>query len=91
MLQDGLSLESTVLQVPHHGSKSSTSRAFLSAVNPVAAVVSVGADNPYGHPNVDTIQRLEATPGTSNIFTTAERGDVEFITDGIKLWVKTSR
>ena len=91
MLQDGLSLKSLVLQVPHHGSKSSTSQTFLSAVDPVAAVISVGADNPYGHPHDDTLERLEAAPGTSMTFTTAEQGDIEFISDGIKLWVKTSR
>ena len=91
MLQDGLSLKSLVMQVPHHGSKSSTSQTFLSAVNPVAAVISVGADNRYGHPHVDTLERLEVAPGTSMTFTTAEQGDIEFISDGIKLWVKTSR
>lgn len=47
-----------VLVAGHHGSKYSTSEALLSAVTPEAAVISVGADNRYGHPARETLQRL---------------------------------
>ena len=91
LLREGLPLESTVLKVPHHGSRTSTTRQFLYAVSPVAAVISAGAGNQYGHPHPEVTSRLETRPGESNTYLTAERGDVEFITDGKRLWVKTER
>lgn len=51
-------LSCDVLQVPHHGSKSSTSDELLDAVNPRLAVIQVGKDNMYGHPHQDTLDRL---------------------------------
>ena len=47
-------------KVAHHGSKSSSSEAFLDAVSPSVAVIQVGANNFYGHPHQQTIDRLEA-------------------------------
>ncbi len=84
------SLKSNVLKVPHHGSKTSTTPRFLAAVSPVAAVVSAGADNPYGHPHPDVTGRLEDTLGADMTYVTAQQGDIEFITDGKRLWVKTA-
>ena len=49
-----------ILQVPHHGSKFSSSAAFLAAVHPSVSIVSAGAGNPYGHPDKETLDRLEA-------------------------------
>ena len=91
LLQEGLPLQNTVLKVPHHGSRTSTTPQFLSMVSPVAAVISVGADNSYGHPHPEVTSRLEAMPGGDTTYLTAERGDIEFITDGKRLWVKTAR
>ena len=90
LLQKDLSLKSSVLKVPHHGSKTSTTPRFLSAVSPVAAVVSAGADNPYGHPHPQVTSRLETTLGMAGTYITAQQGDIEFITDGERLWVKTA-
>ena len=91
LLRAGLPLDSDVLKVAHHGSSSSTSTGFLSAVSPAAAVISAGLDNPFGHPRPDVIAKLNADPGANSTYITAERGDIEIITDGERLWVKTSR
>ena len=91
LLQDGLNIRSNVFKVPHHGSKTSTTSRFLSTVSPVAAVISAGAGNPYGHPHPVVTGRLEDLVGKDRTYLTAERGDIEFITDGKRLWVKTGR
>ena len=88
LLRDAPPLGSTVLKVPHHGSKTSTTPRFLSTVSP-AAVISSGADNPFGHPHSVVTNRLDTIPGRDRTYVTAERGDIEFITDGARLWVKT--
>ena len=44
-------LQADILQIPHHGSKTSTSSDFVAQVRPTVGVISVGADNPYGHPH----------------------------------------
>lgn len=51
--------ETDILQVPHHGSGFSSSAEFLSALHPAAAIVSAGRGNPYGHPDKETLRRLE--------------------------------
>jgi competence protein ComEC len=81
-------LVSTVLKVAHHGSETSSTLSFLAAVAPEVAVISVG-ENSYGHPSPEVLARLEQRLGAENIFRTDERGAIEFITDGQKLWVKT--
>ncbi len=82
-------LDSTVLKVAHHGSETSTSAEFLSTVSPQMAVISVGKDNPHGHPNKAVVDRLEQRLGKDKIYRTDEDGTIEFITDGERLWVKT--
>ena len=84
-------LRSTVLKVAHHGSKTSTSPQFLAVVNPEIAVISVGASNPFGHPNSEVVERLIDRLSKDNVYMTSENGTAEFITDGERLWVKTER
>jgi competence protein ComEC len=84
-------LSGTVLKVAHHGSDTSSSAAFLAVVDPQLAVISVGADNTFGHPGQETMARLTDTVGLENIFRTDQDGTVECITNGEKLWVKTER
>lgn len=52
-------LNSTILKVAHHGSKTSTTQEFLDAVKPKIALIGVGKDNNFGHPNDEVIKRLE--------------------------------
>ncbi|HCB99730.1 MAG TPA: MBL fold metallo-hydrolase [Ruminococcaceae bacterium] len=59
MMQSGENLSATVLKVGHHGSKTATSQAFLQAVNPKYAIVSVGKDNHYGLPDGIVLNRLK--------------------------------
>lgn len=91
LIQDEQALASTVLKVGHHGSATSTSAEFLEAVNPLLAVISAGADNPYGHPARVVLERLEASVGSDNIFRTDLSGDIEIISDGKSVWVATQR
>ncbi len=89
LLRSGQDLGSTVLKVPHHGSRSSSTAAFLAAVAPRAAVISAGAENPYGHPHPEVLRRLVALLPEERVYSTALHGDVEFVSDGERLWVKT--
>lgn len=84
-------LDSDVLKVAHHGSDTSSSAPFLSAVSPRAAVISAGQDNRYGHPDPEVVERLEGLLPASRIFKTFERGTITFETDGSTLSVKTER
>ena len=58
ILNAGYDLSSTVLKVGHHGSDSSSSYPFLREIMPQYAVISVGQENPYGHPTDNTLSRL---------------------------------
>lgn len=82
-------LAATVLKSPHHGSRTSSSEAFLEAVAPQLVVISVGAENSFGHPSPEVMERY-AAHGLP-VLRTDQRGTIEFITDGRKLWVETSR
>ena len=87
MVAVGAPLRSTVLKAAHHGSCSSTTQEFLEAVYPAVVVISVGADNDFGHPCADVLERLESWP----VYRTDERGVVEVISDGVQVWVETER
>ena len=60
MIGSDLDLESDVLSVSHHGSATATSYDFLQQVIPEFAVISCGQDNQYGHPDRDTMDKLES-------------------------------
>ena len=81
-------LTSTVLKVGHHGSDTSTSPQFLAVVNPQVAVISVGADNKFGHPSDEVMEKLIEKLGSENIYRTDEHGTIEFTTNGNRLWVR---
>ena len=78
-------LGATVLKVAHHGSRTSSTPAFLHAVAPTAAVISVGARNPYGHPDAGVLDRLAAAG--ARVYRTDSDGAVIFETDGRALTV----
>lgn len=73
-------LESTVLKVGHHGSRTATSLPWLKALKPLFAVVSVGVHNSYGHPHPTVMQRL--ADADVKTFRTDQEGFIESQTDG---------
>lgn len=79
-------LNSTILKVAHHGSKTSTSKEFLEAVSPIYALIGVGANNNFGHPADITIENLEATG--VQIYRTDEDGEITIKTNGKKIIIK---
>ena len=85
----GPQLKSQVLKVPHHGSGTSATEQFLTAVGPQVAVISVGEGNAYGHPHEDVLVRLRSLG--VDVLATQDNGTVEFITDGCGLWVRTDK
>ncbi len=84
----GLHLKSTVLKVPHHGSKSSGHETFYGLVSPKIAVISVGRKNPHGHPHEETLWMLK----DSQVFRTDYDGAIglQEMPDG-SISIKTCR
>jgi competence protein ComEC len=76
----GRLLDSDILKVAHHGSDTSSSRPFVSAVSPQYAVISAGDNNRYGHPHQGVLDRLEAVNASTTC--TCEGGTITFESDG---------
>ncbi len=87
ILFSGARVGSIVLKVPHHGSDTSAGEHFLAAVGAHVAVISAGADNPFGHPHQAVLERLEGML----VYRTDHHGCITFTTDGTRLWVETER
>ncbi|MGZ3565412.1 MAG: DNA internalization-related competence protein ComEC/Rec2 [Gemmatimonadaceae bacterium] len=80
-------LRAQVLKVGHHGSSTSSSDAFLDAVRPDVAVISVGAGNMYGHPSNDVLHALSRVG--AEVLRTDEAGTVIVSTDGVHIEIET--
>ncbi|MGE5652865.1 MAG: ComEC/Rec2 family competence protein [Bacillota bacterium] len=89
LLKNAVGLRSDLLKVGHHGGSTSSSDAFLKAVAPKLAVISVGKDNDYGHPHRETMQRLEKT--SARILRTDRDGTIVVASDGKSLVVEQPR
>ena len=87
MLEENEIQSTDVLKVAHHGSHTSSTDEFLSAVNPVFAIISAGYDNSYGHPHRDILERLEDHHAT--IFRTDHDGLITIRTDGRRFYTET--
>lgn len=88
MLNTGTNLNADVLKVGHHGSNSSSTQAFIDAVSPRYALVSVGAQNNYGHPTRAVLNRLGVAG--AKVIRTDQSGTVTFTSDGSKLSYETT-
>ncbi|MFR1710530.1 MAG: ComEC/Rec2 family competence protein [Clostridium sp.] len=80
-------LKSTVLKVAHHGSKTSSSKAFISKIQPQVSVISCGMGNDYGHPNKITLDTLKSI--NSKILRSDINGNIIIKTNGDKLMIYT--
>ena len=87
LLASGDALHADALKVAHHGSRTSSTEAFVNATRPTFAVVSVARDSAYGHPHAEVLARWRAAG--AQVLTTAERGMVTVSTDGEDLRVET--
>lgn len=85
MLRAQQNLRADVVKVAHHGSKTSSAAPLVTAAQPRFAVISVGQNSIFGHPNSDVVERWK-TVG-AQVLTTGQRGTITIITDGRDLKV----
>jgi competence protein ComEC len=86
-MHEGGDLRCTVLKVGHHGSAYSSSPAFLAAVHPAYALISVGRHNMFGHPALQTLKALQGSG--ARVYRTDENGAISLSTDGATIRVET--
>ncbi len=79
LMNAGYDLDSDILKVGHHASRSGSGEAFISAVSPEISVIEVGADNDYGHPHTEILERLQKA---SKVYRTDLDGSIVVTTDG---------
>lgn len=80
-------LRADVVKVPHHGSKSSSTEAFVKATSARFAIISVGRTSIFGHPHKEVVERWEQSG--AKVLTTGKSGMITVTTDGEDLQVKT--
>jgi beta-lactamase superfamily II metal-dependent hydrolase len=88
ILTAGLPVTADILKVGHHGSRTASSSAFLTAVKPAVAVYSAGIGNSYGHPHPETIAALFAVG--AQIYGTDKNGTVVVTSNGQNYQVSTN-
>ena len=89
LVAEGLVQQTDVLKVPHHGSKTSSTAAFLDLLHPSFAVISAGFENSYGHPHADVLERYEER--RICVLRTDLDGFVSVGTDGRRLKLNMAR
>ena len=89
LVNSGQLKSACLLKVGHHGSRSSSTAAFVEALRPSIAAISCGRRNRFGHPHRSTIDRFDAA-GVELLRTDLD-GTIRFLTDGKRLEVMTER
>ena len=89
LLADPLSLSCTILKVAHHGSRSSSSEAFLDAASPQCSLIGVGHDNRFRLPSPETLGRLRRRG--ARVYRTDEHGTITVTIEGGNWRVHTFR
>src|SRR6266536_1101393 len=87
VLKEGIDLHSNIVKVAHHGSKTSSIDAFVTATRPQLAIISVGRTSMFGHPNKEVVERWRSNG--AEVMTTGQHGTIWVVTDGHKLNVST--
>ncbi|OGJ38402.1 MAG: hypothetical protein A2383_03025 [Candidatus Pacebacteria bacterium RIFOXYB1_FULL_39_46] len=85
LVKSGLLPRVNVLKVAHHGSDSSSNLDFLTTIQPDLSIISVGADNKYGHPTTTVLENLNKIG--SVILRTDQLGDITLTANETKIWV----
>lgn len=83
LLKDSDMLESNIIKLGHHGSKSSSSTVFLKKIAPDYAIISCGKNNKYGHPHKETIDKLDSLG--IKYYRTDIDGNIVFRSDGMNI------
>ena len=86
MLNSKTDLSSDIVKVAHHGSKTSSTDAFVAATHPHLAIISVGPTSVFGHPNKEVVERWRASG--AEVMTTGRRGTITVSTEGRDLRVE---
>lgn len=86
LIKNEIFLDSDVLKIGHHGSKTSSSLEFIQAVSPEIAVIQCGRNNRYGHPHKETLAILEKFDII--VLRTDKEKDIKIISDGNNLRLK---
>jgi competence protein ComEC len=87
LLSHAEGLHSLLLKVAHHGSRFATTHAFLERVQPRWAVISVGRNNPFGHPSGQVMERIRRHRAQSLL--TLDEGAITFETDGHRYAIRS--
>ena len=87
LLREGQPVAAHVLKVGHHGSEYSSSPVFIEAVGPSVAIIQVGAENRYGHPDPEVLEAL----GGRLVLRNDRAGRVHIWSDGRLMWIGTEK
>jgi competence protein ComEC len=83
ILNQNYNLQSNVIKIGHHGSRTSSSESFIKTVNPSIAVISCGASNDFGHPHKPTLSLLKTL--NIKLYRTDKNGSIILTSDGKKI------
>jgi competence protein ComEC len=87
LLRNNMNLHTDVIKVAHHGSRTSSTQAFVDATRASMAIISVGRTSIFGHPHKEVVERWRASG--AEVMTTGEKGTISVVTDGRELKVST--
>ncbi len=87
IIERGHPLKAQILQLGHHGSRTSTSSEFLTAVDPEVAIYSAARCSEYDHPHIQVVERILQRGIT--LYGTDAYGTIQVITDGSAYWIET--
>ncbi|WP_292382144.1 lamin tail domain-containing protein [Methanosarcina sp. UBA289] len=88
IMKAGYNVDSDILKVGHHASRSGSGTSFISAVSPKVSVIEVGAGNDYGHPHAEILEKLQKA---SKVYRTDLDGTITVTTDGSTYTVTTEK